>query len=123
MATTGSTLRVLLVDDEPAIRGYMRVILQKHGCTVAEAEDGADAYHMIKEQGGNFDLLVTDVRMPRMDGVTLAECVHENFPNIPVLFVSAYAMDAPTLRASNFLAKPFTPQALIIHVQELSNRR
>jgi two-component system cell cycle sensor histidine kinase/response regulator CckA len=119
MAAKASTLRVLLVDDEPAIRGFMKVILQKHGCTVVEAEDGADAYRVIGDQNGSFDLLVTDVRMPNMDGVTLAEHVHENFPHIRILFVSAYPMDAPAFRASYFLAKPFTPQALIARLQEL----
>lgn len=122
MAATGSTLRVLLVDDERAIRGFMRAILQKHGCTVVEAEDGVDALRMMREQNGSFDVLVTDVRMPRMDGITLAGHVYENFPHVPVLFVSAYPMDNPAFQTSNFLAKPFPPRALITRVQEISNR-
>jgi CheY-like chemotaxis protein len=119
MGPTASALRVLLVDDEPAIRGYMRVILQKHGCTVVEAEDGVDAYRVMETQNGNFDLLITDVRMPKMDGVALAEHVRESFPGVPVLFVSAYAAEAPAIPRSDILSKPFPPQALVARVQEL----
>jgi CheY-like chemotaxis protein len=122
MAPIASTLRVLLVDDEPAVRGYMKAILQKQGCTVVEAEDGVDAYRVMERQNGNFDLLVTDVRMPKMDGVTLAEQVHESFPGVRVLFVSAYPVDAPAISQSDLLPKPFPPQALITRIQELSNR-
>jgi CheY-like chemotaxis protein len=122
MVPTASSLRVLLVDDEPGVRSYMKVILQKHGCAVVEAVDGADAYRVMQEQNGNFDLLLTDIRMPRMDGLSLAGRVHDTFPAVPILFVSAYPLDAPSFRASNFLAKPFLPKALITRVQELSNR-
>jgi two-component system, cell cycle sensor histidine kinase and response regulator CckA len=123
MAATGSALRVLLVDDEPALRGYMKAILQKHGCAVAEAEDGIDALRVIQEQNGKFDLLVTDVRMPKMDGPSLAEHVRHRFPGIPVLFVSAYPAEAPAIARSDLLPKPFPPHALITRVQELSNQR
>jgi two-component system cell cycle sensor histidine kinase/response regulator CckA len=122
MAATGSALRVLIVDDEPAIRGYMKAILQKNGCTVAEEEDGIDALRVIQEQNGKFDLLVTDVRMPKMDGPSLAEHVRHRFAGIPVLFVSGYAAEATAIPASDFLPKPFRPQALVARVQELSNR-
>jgi two-component system, cell cycle sensor histidine kinase and response regulator CckA len=116
-------LRVLLVDDEPAIRRFIKAILQKHGYTVVEAEDGADAYRVMQQQNGNFDLLVTEVHMPNMDGPTLAEHVRNTFPSIPVLFVSAYPADAPAIPASDLLPKPFTPEALMSRVQELLNRR
>jgi two-component system cell cycle sensor histidine kinase/response regulator CckA len=115
-------MRVLLVDDEPGVRGYMKVILQRHGCSVVEAQDGADAYRVMQEENGNFDLLVTDVRMPKMDGPSLAKHVRDTFPGIPVLFVSAYPTDSPAIPGSNLLSKPFPPQALITRVQELSNR-
>jgi two-component system cell cycle sensor histidine kinase/response regulator CckA len=116
-------LRVLLVDDEPAIRRYTEAILQKHGCTVVEAEDGADAYRVMQEENGNFDLLITDIHMPHMDGPTLAEHVRQTFPRIPVLFVSGHPADAPTVPASDLLPKPFTPRALMSRIQELLNRR
>jgi two-component system cell cycle sensor histidine kinase/response regulator CckA len=114
--------RILLVDDEPGVRGYMKVILQKHGCTVFEAENGADACRVMQEQNGDFDLLVTDVRMPKMDGPSLVQHVRDRFPGLPVLFVSAHPADAPTIPRSDLLPKPFPPHALITRVQELSNR-
>jgi CheY-like chemotaxis protein len=123
MTPTVSVLRVLLVDDEPGVRAYMRVILQKLGWAVVEAEDGADAYRVMQETSGNFDLLVTDVRMPRMDGLSLAERVRDRFSGIPVLFVSAYPDDSRAISHSVFLPKPFRPQALITRVQELSKHR
>lgn len=120
--TADSTLRVLLVDDEPGVRGYMKLILQRHGCAVTEAEDGADAYRMMQEQNGNFDLLLTDVRMPKMDGLSLAGHVQDSYPGVPILFVSAYPVDTPAFRTANFLAKPFLPKALISRVEQLSSR-
>jgi CheY-like chemotaxis protein len=78
---------------------------------------------VVQEQKGNFDVLVTDVRMPGMDGVTLAEHVRANFPRIPVLLVSAYSTDNRALRASSFLAKPFLPRDLVARVQKLLHRR
>jgi CheY-like chemotaxis protein len=122
MAQIASTLRVLVVDDETRVRDYMRAVLLKHGCTVVEAQDGVDAYRVMQEQNGNFDLIVTDVRMPRMDGPSLAEHVRDSFPGVPVLFVSGYAAEATAIPASDFLPKPFRPQALVARVQELSNR-
>ncbi|MGE5646884.1 MAG: response regulator [Acidobacteriota bacterium] len=115
------TMRVLLVDDEPGVRNYMRLILQKHGCAVVEAEDGVDAYRVIEREGGNFDLLITDVRMPEMDGPSLARQVRTQFPRIPVLFVSGYPAEEHTFASSDLLMKPFRPQTLISRIQQISS--
>ncbi len=79
--------RVLLVDDEPQIRSLLRSLLSRQGYEVTEAADGVEALSLC-EQGSSFDLLLTDVIMPRMDGVQLSEKVAALLPAIRVLFMS-----------------------------------
>lgn len=119
-----SQQRILCVDDENAVRAYLRTILKTAGFDVLEAEDGVEALAILKELGGAIDLLVTDVRMPRMDGIALAEAVAARYSGIPVLFISGYSFDL-TLeqqkRPDNtcaFVQKPFFPSGFLQTVQK-----
>ncbi len=91
---------------------------------VVEANDGVEALEALRRASGVFDLLITDNKMPRMDGVELARRVSAAAPQIPVLFISGYA-PAPEypLQGSavnwDFLAKPFTGNVLIERVSGL----
>ncbi len=72
------------------------------------------AYELVERLSGGIKLLVTDVKMPRMDGITLGEKVGAGYPEIGVLYISAYVPDAPTRGAGRrFLPKPFRPEALV----------
>ena len=79
---------VLLAEDEAAVRAFVKTILQREGYQVLEAADGNGAVALARKVNGAIDLLVTDIKMPGMDGVALAEALKEMRPGIPVVFMS-----------------------------------
>jgi PAS domain S-box-containing protein len=120
----GETAAVLLVDDEESVRSYLRLTLEEAGCQVVEAVDGLDALERWDEHGGLFDLLVTDVSMPRMTGPELARALEERNPALRMLFLTGYASrdQAAGLTArpgSQLLMKPVGPDKLVQAVREL----
>jgi two-component system cell cycle response regulator CpdR len=110
--------KILVADDEESVRTYVGRILAMNGFEVVEAADGADALQHI-ETGDAIDLLLTDVRMPRMDGIELARSAHAICPHLPVLYISGYPFDVDEERRiypakiCAFVAKPFTPKTLV----------
>jgi two-component system cell cycle sensor histidine kinase/response regulator CckA len=115
---------VLVVDDDGAIRTMVRRVLGMRGYVVIDAADGLDALDQIARLAGPVDLLVTDVSMPRMGGLPLAEQLRVQLPVLCVLFISGYSGGVlPVIQAfappSAFLAKPFTVEALLASVDRL----
>jgi CheY-like chemotaxis protein len=112
---------VLVVDDEAAVRAVVRTTLLRQGYEVLEAEDGVAAYELIQRFSGGIQLLVTDIDMPRMDGITLGGKLETDYPNIKVLYISGL-LRKPPQRSPNLhlLAKPFLPDALVRCVRDLS---
>ncbi len=108
---------ILFADDEPGVRTYIRSILRAEGFRCLEAVDGLDALQKIKHLEAPIDLLLTDVRMPRMDGIALAHSVTEVYPKTPVLFISGFPFDLEEERTKHrscgFVAKPFTRETLL----------
>jgi CheY-like chemotaxis protein len=106
---------ILLADDEPSVRTYIRNLLIREGYEILEADDGLAALELA--EGHAIDLLVTDVRMPRMNGVELARSLARKLPGTPVLFISGYPLDIEPERshhvACGFVPKPFTRTALL----------
>ena len=105
--------RILLAEDEEALRLLTARALTDSGHEVVTAVDGADALEILTRQGGRFDLLLTDIRMPLMDGIALALSVARDHPAITILLMTAYADQRE--RAANLDAlihdvvlKPFT---------------
>lgn len=118
---------VLVVDDEQHVRSFLAAILKAQYVRVHEAGDGDEALDALKAIGGAVDLLITDIKMPRMGGIALARAVAELFPSIPVLFISGWASDpleSPEWKKPGyaFLQKPFLPRALISSVELLLGR-
>jgi|SRR6185437_1462407 len=119
-----SKKRILFVDDEGAVRSYVRTALTNAGFDVAVASDGEEALRLIKDCSGDIDLLVTDIRMPKMDGICLADAVEALYPQIPVLFISGYPFDLEVeqlkhpAKSCGFLKKPFLPQPLFEAVRK-----
>jgi CheY-like chemotaxis protein len=111
---------VLLVDDEPAVRKYVKALLQGEGFQTIEAGDGIEAFNLVQEFGKEIDLILTDVKMPRMDGPSLVESVKGLFPKIPVLFMTGYTSphEMP-IRSHVVLSKPFRSQVLIEAIRKL----
>jgi PAS domain S-box-containing protein len=105
---------VLLVEDETAVRAVGRRTLERLGYRILEACHGLDALRLWREQGGQVDAVVTDLRMPRMGGLELAARLRQERPGLPVVFVSGYSAEllpaAPA--AGPFVEKPFTAEAL-----------
>ena len=102
---------VLIVDDEEEIRAYVKAILVSEGYHVIEARDGFEALRLVQTIGGELSLVITDIKMPQLDGISLAKMVRDVFPGMPVLFMSG---DWPSLPTSDdlVLTKPFTVQQI-----------
>ncbi len=107
--------RILVAEDERAVREFVRRALTHNGHEVALAEDGIEALGLLGK--GEFDLLLTDIVMPGMDGIALALKVARDKPDMKILLMSGYA--AERQRAHNLdelihriIAKPFTLQSL-----------
>jgi CheY-like chemotaxis protein len=102
--------RVLVVEDEPSIRLLMTTILQRHEYDVLEAIHGADAL-LVLEASPTVDLIITDLRMPIMDGIQLIDSVRPRFPDLPILVMAASKapiMEALKRGANSYLLKPFS---------------
>ena len=111
---------VLVVDDEATVRSFVRTVLLRQGYEVLEAEDGVQAYELLQRLSGGVQLLVTDVQMPRMDGITLGQKISDEYPTIEVLYISGFVLKLPEqIPSRRFLPKPFRPDVLIRSVQDL----
>jgi two-component system, cell cycle sensor histidine kinase and response regulator CckA len=114
---TGSRERVLIVDDEQMVREYTGRILESAGYRTDTAADGAEALDAIRRQPGAFDAVVSDVVMPRLNGVDLVRELATISPGIPVLLVSGYAAAELAERgiavSCGILAKPYLPEQLL----------
>ena len=114
---------ILLVEDEEGLRALNARGLQSRGYTVIEAGNGIEALQELEKQGGEVDIVVSDVVMPEMDGLALMKELKKRKPDIKIIFVSGYAEDAfdknlPDQTQFNFLPKPFTLKQLVRVVKE-----
>jgi two-component system, cell cycle response regulator CpdR len=83
--------RILIADDEEAIRSLVARALRQDGHEVATAGDGAAALDVLARERGAFELLLTDIRMPVMDGIALALAAARDHPDVMILLMSGYA--------------------------------
>ncbi|MCU0701331.1 MAG: sigma-54 dependent transcriptional regulator [Myxococcaceae bacterium] len=120
------TLRTILVaDDEPSIRHVLTLVLAEHGYEVRAVADGEEA---LKElQARPYDVLVSDVRMPKLDGLKLLEQAMALHPELTVLVMSAYgskdqALEAVGRGAYDFLQKPFKPEEVVFTLKKAEER-
>ena len=107
--------RILVVDDEPAVADTIRMVLAFRGHQV-EIADAAETA-LTKFEPGKYDLVITDLSLPRMDGLALAAAIRERAPAQPIILVTAYAesiqSDKERLAKVDFLmGKPFSLQQL-----------
>jgi CheY-like chemotaxis protein len=118
-----ATARILVVDDELIVRNWIARLLLEEGYTVEIATDGAEALRMAHANPEGFDLVVTDVRMPQMDGWQLGRRVREAWPGLPVLYISGYDVHQSAPGPHAFLRKPFEADELLRRVAELLRDR
>ena len=121
-AETGQSARVFLVEDEAPLRKMMREILKTAGFSVTSASSGEQALQMIRANGLEFDVLVTDVVLPGISGPDLVERLTEQ-GSCRVLYISGYTdhqlLERTFEAGSGFLQKPFPPAALTRAIREL----
>jgi two-component system cell cycle response regulator CpdR len=83
--------RVLIADDEDSMRALVSRAVAMDGHDVVTAQDGAEALEILSQQQGAFDLLLTDIQMPVMDGIALALTVARDFPDLTILLMTGFA--------------------------------
>jgi two-component system, cell cycle response regulator CpdR len=115
--------RILIAEDEEALAAMCARGLLTDGHDVAIARDGSEALDVLGRENGRFDLLLTDVRMPIMDGIALALAAARDFPDITILLMTGYADQRERAQGLDALihdviAKPFSLAALRAAVNE-----
>ena len=111
---------ILVVDDERHIRNLVRLLVERAGYRVAEAEDAEDALRMLQERMLEPQLLLTDIVMPGMSGLTLAARAHQLRPTLPVMFMTGFADEYQAeLSGSVVIRKPFKAPELLTAIQDV----
>ena len=115
---------ILIVEDDPSIRGLIEMNLQIAGYDCRTAEDGLQALALIQQY--TFDLAVLDIMLPELDGYELLP--HMQQANIPVIFVSALGQEMDRVRglrlgAEDYLVKPFSVLELLVRIEKILERR
>ncbi len=110
-------MRVLLADDDSSVRRVLEFKLKQRGLEVATAADGQEALNKLKER--HFDLLLSDIRMPKIDGIELLEQASLLQPNLKVILITAHAtvsqaVQAVKLGAFDYITKPFEDDELFV---------
>lgn len=117
---------VLVVDDDSVVRQITRRTLENEGFHVEEAPDGETALRLVQAQGESFDLILTDLSMPRIDGRRVSETVRRYRPSVAVLCMSADPDAVPYIESSDtpvrVLLKPFSPDDLNHAVRDAISR-
>ena len=119
-------MKVLVADDESAIRDSLHRYLELDGAEATTAEDGLAAQRRLGEEA--FDAAIIDLRMPRLDGLELLRWIRAERPRLPVLMVSAFgevadAVTAMKLGASDYIVKPFDPEELLMRLRKVVKER
>ena len=112
-------VRILIIDDEKVIREGVERALSKRGYQIAKAEDGNQGLALLKEQ--HFDIVLTDLMMPGLDGFAVLDWIRENQPRVQVIVITGFAtvtkaVTAMKQGAFDFVGKPFTPDYIRVVV-------
>ncbi|PCI60114.1 MAG: response regulator [Kordiimonadales bacterium] len=119
--------RILIVEDEESVRDFVSRVLTMHGHSILTASDGAEAVEMMDDH--HFDLLMSDIAMPMMDGISLALKVRASRPHVPILLMTGFADERQrahnlSLLIEGLITKPFNMDQLLEVVNKaLANSR
>lgn len=123
----GVGVSVLVVDDETAVRRFAARVLDRDGYDVLEATDGAEALEVVQSQKASIDVVVSDIVMPRLNGVELMQALSVSHPDLPVILMSGYATaalsDLGIATPCSILTKPFPAERLLAEVHRCVRRR
>ncbi len=117
-----SEYTILVVDDEELIRRFIVTFLSKLGYSSVMAIDGIEALEKMKEN--KIDAVITDIKMPGMDGILLTKEISTRYPGVPVMVMTAFdeeysAGTAISLGAREFIKKPFSPEEFAIRLNKM----
>jgi two-component system response regulator PilR (NtrC family) len=118
--------KILVVDDEQSMRDFLSIMLKKEGYGVVAAENGSDALKAVQTE--IFDLVISDVKMPGMDGIDVLKTVKEISPETIVIMITAYAtaetaVEAMKLGAYDYITKPFKVDEIKLIIQKALEKR
>jgi CheY-like chemotaxis protein len=117
-----SKYTILVVDDEELMRRFIVTFLSQLGYSSVTAMDGVDA--LAKMKGSKIDAVITDIKMPKMDGIILTREISTQYPGVPVMVMTAFdeeysAATAISLGAREFVKKPFSPDEFAIRLSKM----
>jgi DNA-binding NtrC family response regulator len=126
MTEQGDKGRILVVDDEPSMRTTLSILLKREGYHVSLAGSGAEALPMLAP--GEYDMILTDLKMEGMDGIELLRHIKAVDPQAEVLIFTAYgtiasAVEAMKLGAYDYIGKPFDGEELLLKVARALERK
>ncbi|HOO46729.1 MAG TPA: PAS domain S-box protein [Deltaproteobacteria bacterium] len=124
---TGGTETILIVEDNAYVRDLTVTALKDYGYTILEAEGGIEALRLCSRHEGSIDLLITDIVLPRMSGLQLAENLEQTYPGLKTLYISGYPEEVVAHygipdAGRNLLEKPFSPSKLAHKVRDVLDR-
>jgi len=116
------TKTILLADDEEEIREDLALFLEYSGYQILQARNGKEAYQLYKENV--FDLIITDIEMPKLNGLELVESIRQEDQEVPILIISGYSDKDKLLRAIklnlvDYIIKPFTRDIMLSTVKNI----
>ena len=119
--------RVLIAEDEAAIREFVVINLRRGGYDVTEAEDGARALELYDLCDGDFDVVLLDVMMPNVDGLEVCKQLREKNKNIGIIMLTAKTQEMDKITglmtgADDYVTKPFSPTELVARVDAIYRR-
>ena len=119
--------RVLVVEDETAIREFEVINLKRGGYETVEAESGEDALRLFDESRGNFDIVLLDISMPGMDGFAVCKELRSRTQTLGIIMLTARAQEMDKISglmmgADDYITKPFSPTELMASVEMLGGK-
>lgn len=119
--------RILVAEDEAAIREFIVINLKRSGYTVTEAENGLEALNQYNAANGDFDVVLLDIMMPEMDGIEVCKRLREKSSGLGIIILTAKTeeMDKVTgllVGADDYVTKPFSPAELMARVDAVHRR-
>lgn len=119
--------KILVCEDEDAIREFVVINLQRAGYTVRDASSGEEALQIFEEENGDFDIALLDIMMPGMDGITLCKKLREKSSILGIIMLSAKSQEMDKVSglmmgADDYITKPFSPSELTARVDAIYRR-
>lgn len=119
--------KILVCEDEEAIRDFVVINLQRSGYTTVDVGSGEDALRVFEEQRGDFDVAVLDIMMPGIDGFTVCKQLREKSDTLGIIMLTAKTQEMDKVRglmlgADDYVTKPFSPSELVARVDAVYRR-